>query len=305
MNLQKIRALALREWLQHRTMWLLLVVVPFALAALALAFGKGSVEVDEMRETAPEILTTVLTAASVLGSSAVMLLIVLVGSAVIVAGLARRDHGDRSVEYWLSLPTSHGSHFGVPLVVHGLLAPLAALVIGWCLGWLLSIVVVARVVGLEAWFAQPFGQVLPAALALLARGLAGVPLAMAWLAPMLLLIVLLNAHAGRWALGLFALIIGLGGLLFAQLFGRPVLPELAQGLFERAAVSLIGASGGGVNINPTPEGLQALAALPGWAARDLLAALAQLASPWALGAALFAAACFWGLLLWRRRGAGA
>jgi hypothetical protein len=51
-----------------------------------------------------------------------------VSSLIIVSGLARRDHGDRSNEFfWMSLPVGHGTSLAVPLAVHLLLVPAAVL----------------------------------------------------------------------------------------------------------------------------------------------------------------------------------
>jgi ABC-2 type transport system permease protein len=301
MQTNKIAALALREVLQHSRMWAWLMAVPPVLAVLVIGFG--NVQTDADFSAAGPAYPTAMTAAVIAGSSFVMFLVMLVGSLVTVSGLARRDHGDRSVEFWLSMPTPHGSHFGVPLVVHLLLAPAVALVVGWIVGWAVSAVLVTRLTGFGDWLAQPFWQVLPASLALLVRVLAGLPIALLWLAPALLLLVLLNAYVGRWAVGLFALIVGLGSLVCYQLFGQPLPALWVQHVFNEAATSLVGASGG-IAINDTDEGLAALRNMPGWSLMDFGVALRDAASPLMAGGLAAAAALFVGLVVWRRKGAG-
>jgi ABC-2 type transport system permease protein len=46
-----------------------------------------------------------------------------VTSLFIALGSPRRDHGDRSIEFWLSLPSGHGESLAAPMLVHLLLVP--------------------------------------------------------------------------------------------------------------------------------------------------------------------------------------
>jgi ABC-2 type transport system permease protein len=222
-----------------------------------------------------------------------------------VAGLARRDHADRSVEFWLSLPTGHAQSLGVPLAVHLILAPLAALAAGLAGGLLLSLVLVGRLAGIGEWLALPWPAMLAAVLAIAARLALGLVLAALWLLPLILIVVLAVAWFRRWGFVIVAVGLGLGSWLLERVFGQPVLTDLVGRLLTNAGRSFIN-SGGVALSNETGESVQtALAMAPRWMFADAGAALQMLASPLLLGGLLVAAACFAGLVDWRRRGADA
>lgn len=290
-----------REWLQHRFAWALLALVPLGLALLALSFA--NIDIDG--ESAARIAETRMAPAFALGSmaagTALLFLILWVASLIIISGLARRDHGDRSVEFWMSLPVGHGTSLAVPLLVHLILVPAAALVIGLAGGWLLSLVLVGRFVGLGEWFALPWGSVLAAALAVVGRLLAGLVLATLWISPLVMLLILANAWFRRWGLVVLVVGIGIGGMVMDRLFGQPVITDLVRDLFVNAARALAGAGGQSMVVGGDDQPDVVLGLVPGWAWADLMAALRALASPLLLGALLFAAACFALLVDWRRR----
>ncbi|MBK6471996.1 MAG: hypothetical protein IPF94_15135 [Betaproteobacteria bacterium] len=300
--MNKLLPLMQREWLQHRFGWMLMVVVPFAIALLLLSFGQlaiGPDTADRVGNSLPPLLAM----ASIAGSGAVIFLIAGVTSLIIVAGVARRDHGDRSIEFWLSLPTTHSASLAAPLLVHLLLVPAVALLVGLTGGLLVSLVLVTRVVGIGAWIALPWGDLLPAVLAIAARLLAGLPLAMLWLSPLILLVVLLSAWFRRWAWVILGVGLGLGGQLLDRLFGQPLLSDITLGLLRGAGKALVSA-GEGFQMGPN-QGSEGLRQLPGWALHDFGLALRELPSPLLAGGLLFAAGCFVLLIVWRQRGAGA
>lgn len=296
-----LKTLLQREWLQHRFGWMLLALLPTGLGLLAMSFGQ--VQIDEPPDD-PRAQAAVAMVAP-MAAMGVHLLIVGVTSLIIVAGLARRDHADRSVEFWLSMPTAHAPSFAVPLLTHLVLVPLAALAVGLLSGLAVSLVLVARFVGVADWFALPWGLLLPAALALLARLALGVVLAVVWLSPLILAGVLLTAWLRRWGLVILAVGIGVGSGLMDRLFGQPLPWLLLTGLTERAGRSLINAGGQGMTVDNVEQLDAAIGLVPAWAAADAAAALAMLASPWLAGALVVSALCFWGLVRWRRAGAGA
>jgi hypothetical protein len=298
--MNRLLPLVQREWLQHRFGWALLVLVPLGLGLLMVSFG--NIEFGESPPT-HEMLPLAVTAASLLACTAALFVILWLASLIFVSGLARRDHADRSVEFWLSLPVGHGAAIGVPLVVHLILVPAAALVLGLAAGTLVSAVVVTRVADLGAWFAVPWGELLPAVLALLARLWAGIALATLWLLPLLLLLVLLNAWFKRW--GLVVLVAGIVGLVVAERVTGVGLAMPIVNLLHNAATAFIGASRVTIQARGAEEAMQVLHQVPAWAGNDLLAALRNLASPLLL-AGLAAAAGLLALLVeWRKRGASA
>ncbi len=292
-----------REWLQHRFGWLMLALVPLALALVALSFGQ--VEIGDDEKMPLEVLPLLLAFASIAGSTVVIFLTLWVTSLIIVSGLPRRDHGDRSIEFWLSLPISHSHSLAVPLLVHLILVPAVALLIGLLGGYVLSLVLVTRVVGIGAWFALPWADMLPATVAVLFRLMAGLPLATLWFAPLITLVMLSTALFRRWGIPILAVGLGLGSLVLERLFGQPLLVNAIGRMAENGGRALVSADGKGFAIESGSDAASALTQLPGWALRDLGVAVADLASPWLLGGLLFAFACFAALVMWRQRGASA
>ena len=290
-----------REWLQHRFSWILMLGLPLALGLLALLFGQ--VEFTAADFHAPSEMVPVLTLATIGITTAMLFLVVAVASLITLGGLARRDHADRSVEFWLSMPVGHSSSLAVPMFVHALLAPAVALVVGLLAGYLLSMVLVTRVNGLAAWWSLPWGSMLAATLALLARVLAGLPLALLWLSPFLLLSMLMYAWFKRWGLVMLGVGLAVASSPLAHIFGQPVIPETLSRLLREAGHALVATDQ--VRVNP-PQLLSVLDAMPlapGWVLEDLGYALGNLASPLLLGALLVSAVCFVGLVAWRKRGA--
>ncbi len=291
-----------REWLQHRFVWTMLMLVPLGLAVLLLSFGQVDMG-DAMAERPPEDVAAVMGGMTIVITAAILFLLVWITSVFVTSGLARRDHGDRSVEFWLSLPTGHAESYAAPLLVHLLLAPAVALVVGLLGGYALSLLVVTRFLSLSEWLSLPWGQIIAATVALTGRVLAGLPLATLWLSPLIMLAVLCNALFKRWGLPVLAVGLGLGSVVLKYVFGQPVLGEVLGRLGSEAVAALLGAS----QRTPTgdrPSALEVLNALPGWAANDFGAALSAAASPAMLGALAVAAGLFAALVYWRRQGAG-
>jgi hypothetical protein len=301
---KKLIPLMQREWLQHRTGWLMMAGIPLGLSLLLLSFGSIQIDAGEMN-AAGAALPALLAAASIGGSMAVIFLIAAFSSLVIVSNLARRDHADRSVEFWLSVPVSHSESFAAPLIVHLLLVPAAALAIGLLGGYVVSFIVVSRVVGTGAWFSLPWGTLMAGSFSGMLRLMAGLPLAVLWLSPLILLVVLLTAWFRRWGWVILTVGLGLGSLIMEKIFGQPWLTRINGQLLQAAGHALINGDQGGFVVTQASQGVETLALLPAWALEDFGAALRALATPLFPGALLFAAACFFLLVQWRQRGAGA
>lgn len=291
-----------REWLQHRFVWAMLTLVPLGLAVMLLSFGQIEMGA-EMNARPPADVAAVMGGMTIVITAAILFLLVWITSVFVTSGLARRDHGDRSIEFWLSLPTGHAESYAAPLLVHLLLAPAAALLVGLAGGYAMSLLVVSRFLSFSEWLSLPWGHILAATVALTGRVLAGLPLATLWLSPLILLAVLANALFKRWGLPVLAVGLGLGSVVLKHVFGQPVLGQVLARLGNESATALIGAG----NTPPTgdrPSALDLLSALPAWAAHDFGAALSDAASPAMLGAVAVAAALFAALVYWRRQGAG-
>jgi ABC-2 type transport system permease protein len=290
-----------REWLQHRFAWALLALVPLALSLVV--FGIATIELDDdMNAMAPQDLALLLASLTVVISVGVMLLLFGVTSLFNAIGSPRRDHGDRSIEFWLSLPSGHAESLIAPMLVHLLLVPLAAVAAGLLAAVPMSMVVVGRVVGLEAWFALPWGTIAAAAGSMGLRLAAGLPLAMVWLLPLLLAAMLANAFFRRWGLPLLVVAVALVSIGMDRVFGQPLLVQAIGMLASHAATSLAGASGGGgITVDGAGEARNALAVLPRWALHDFAAAVQDLMQPALVGAFAASAVLFAALLWWRRR----
>ena len=300
--MKNLLPLMLREWLQHRFAWALIVLGPLAVSLLLLSLG--TIELDpEMSELAPAQLSLMVAVLSMVLTAATVLLLLGVTSLFIALGSPRRDDADRSIEFWLSLPSGHAESLLAPLLVHLLLVPAAALVIGSAVALPVSMVTVSRVTGLGEWLALPWGQILPALGALLLRALAGLPMALLWLLPLVLAAMVANALFRRWGLPLLCLALLLLAQGLERLFGQPVLADTLGALFGHAMASVLGASPGLRLPGEGADPAQAMAAIPGWALNDLGAALAALGQPLMAGALLVSAGLFAALVAWRRRGA--
>ena len=291
-----------REWLQHRFVWAMLMLVPLGLAVMLLSFGQIEMG-DAMENRPPADVAAVMGGMTIVITSAIVFLLVWITSVFVTSGLARRDHSDRSIEFWLSLPTGHAESYAAPLLVHLLLAPAAALLVGLAGGYVMSLLVVSRFLSLSEWLTLPWGQIIPATVAVAGRVLAGLPLATLWLSPLIMLALLANALFKRWGLPVLAVGLGLGGVVLKYVFGQPLLSRALSRLGSEAATALLGAS----QQPPTgdrPSAVEMLDALPGWAMHDLGAAVSAAASPAMLAAVAVASALFGALVLWRRQGAG-
>jgi ABC-2 type transport system permease protein len=144
-----------------------------------------------------------------------------------------------------------------------------------------------------------------ATLAFMARLLAGLPLALLWLSPLILLVVLTTAWFKRWAWVIIGVGLGLGSLLLKQVFGQPLLMQTITGLLHHAAHAMISGGDSGFKVTDAGTAFEALRGVPGWVLADFGTAVRDLASPLLLGGLVFAAACFALLVQWRQRGAGA
>ena len=293
-----------REWLQHRFSWALLMLVPLALAVLPMTFGTVDFD-NEMAQRAPPELALMVASISILVSAGVIFLLVWVTSLFIITSLPRRDHADRSVEFWLSLPTGHAESYAAPLLVHLVLAPAAALRVGLLGGYAISLLLVVRFVGVGEWLALPWITVLPGTLAAAARVMAGLPLAALWLSPLILLAMLCNAWFRRLGFPVVVVGLSLSSVLLKAVFGQPLLADSLSALGRNAGLALAGASGQGLTINDEMPPAQALEGMASWAWHDFLAALQATANPLFLATLVVSAGLFTVLVLWRQRGAGA
>lgn len=292
-------ALIQREWLQHRFAWAMLLLIPVALAVLALVFGQVDVVNEDGRPPA-----LALAAGAMAVSVGVLMVLVSVSGLITAIGLARRDHADRSVEFWLSLPISHTRSLLVPMAVHLLLVPLVTFFLALLVGVLMSLLLMARVQGVAEWLQLPWGQVLQSALVALARIGAGWPMMVLWLSPLILLAMLMYAWLRRWGLVVLGLAVAVGSSRLGEILGYRMVPDALANIGNGAIRSLI--SGNQTVVVQGDGGdavLHSMQQAPSWLLTDIAGSVQNLASPAFVGGLLVAGLCFYGLVQWRRRGA--
>ena len=298
----RFRTLLLREWMQHRTGWLVLMVLPtLVMLGLGLLDGDavqvGSVDAGRL-ETLPLVLQALFWT---VGTLALALLLVGLTLLAQLPGLARRDQQDRSLEFWRSLPVSHAEGVGATVLMHLLLLPAAVVLASVAGGQLVVLVTTVLHHGPLAWLQLPWGQLLPSFGLGTLRLLLGLLLGMLWLSPLLLLTMAASAWLKRWAvpvvsaaslLGVYWLDARLPVPLVGPAFSRIgtealyalVAPDLFDGPNRLAQTDLAGVA----------------AALPMALLQDAGRVLASAATP-AFALALAGGALGFGLLVWRRQ----
>jgi hypothetical protein len=297
-----------REWLQHQRGWLLLAAIPVALASLLLLFAQVDVDIADA-PVPPPVAWAML---SLTAGGLVYLGIAAVTALIMVFSLGRRDHADRSVEFWLSLPTPHVMSLGVPLAVHVVLVPIAFMWWGVLAGGLASAIVVSREAGLGAWLSLPWAPMAAAGLSAAARLTLGIALAALWLAPLWMTLAALCARLGAAGIVVMVGALGFGSSAMKYLLGQPLLGDWLGAVMTQAREALMGASHALPRVRleadqreMAPQAvLDLLGRIPGWAGHDALAALQALASPVFAFGLLLAAGGFAYLVFWRSRGAG-
>jgi len=293
--MSRFNTLLLREWMQHHRGWLAMMLAPPLLILLIVPFGSVEVGPGEFG-AAPAVVLMLMAMAAVpalvLGITAVALLFQ-------TTGLARRDQQDRSIEFWLSLPTSHSASIGATVLMHLVLVPLMAVLVGALLSHAIGFALVWKAFGPGAAFALPWGALMSAGAAGLVRALVGVVLACAWLMPLLLLTMAASAWLKRWGAPVVALVLSIGHKLLATLYGVTFIGDTVGGLLVNARSAMVH------DMPPRLRGADATVAwldnAPRWFIMDGLAALRDLAQPLFLFALGASAACFALLVLRRSR----
>lgn len=307
---QRWQTLVYREWLQHRTGWLVMLLLPTVLTAVTLLFLPDAVQVDLDLDT-PDGQRPLPPLSKVPGALQMVMLgtpltvltvaLVLLSIAVQLPGLARRDAQDRSLEFWRSLPVGDPASLSATLCAHLLLLPVGAVAVGVAGSLLVGSGLVIGTQGLGAWLMMPWGKLAAAGLALCLRLMPGLVLAMLWLSPLILLTMAASAWLKRWGVPLVTGLLMFGTLILDRRLPSPVVTPTLAALLDHALGAL-------VQVPPT-RGLRAsgpadlvasLGHLPSWALQDLGRAAADLATP-AFVLALAGAALGFALLVWRRR----
>ncbi len=300
------KTLLLREWMQHKRGWLIVLAAPLLIGLSALFVGQVNIDVqgsDTMVSFA-QVPALLLAAGAIIGTGLLAFVLAWLIALLQAPGLAWRDQQDRSIDFWLSLPIGHAAAVGTPLLTHLLLFPLAALVCGLLAGHVVSLAMAARVGALGEWLTLPWGSLMLAWITVLLRTALGLVLATLWLSPLIMLTVAAAAWFKRWGLPVLVVTVLIVSGLLDRLFGNPLLSGLGRELLAQAGRAFVAGHGGtGLRVGPSTDLLPLLQAFPAWAAMDAAQALKALASPLLLLALGVSAACF-GLLMLRRQRAG-
>ena len=303
---QRLRSLMLREWLQQRTGWLVLMGLPaVAMLVLGLFDGHGvqlTVNGDAHSIAAinalPAALQTVGWSVATMATTFVLAALAVLAQ---LPGLARRDVQDRSIEFWRSLPTSHVQNVAALLLMHLLVLPGLALMVAMVAGQLVALVAIASQQGLMAWLKQPWWTLLPALLAVSTRALLGLLLAVAWLSPLLLLTMAASAWLKRWALPVVVVVTLLGVHWLDPRLPMPLVKPSLDRIGQEAINALLATRAfQGAHFEGPADVVAALPQLPALLLRDAAQLLSNAASP-AFIAALAVAALGFGLLVLRRQ----
>jgi hypothetical protein len=290
----RFKTLLLREWIQHHRGWLAVTMAPPAIVLILLMLPFTTVDLGPSPALAAFLAATVGVTTVVIGIAAVVVLFQ-------ASGLARRDRQDRSIEFWLSLPIGHSASIASTLLMHFLFVPLLALGIGAIASQVIGLAVLARVFGVATWFQLPWGALAAADLAGLLRAVLGIVLACFWLLPMILLTMAASAWLKRWGLPVLALVLVLGHVALAHLYGITTINDVFNGFLRNAGTAVIHRLDMRNGPVDNAEVLGWIAGIPNWLLHDGLAAIADLAQPLALVAAAISAGCFWLLVLRRQR----
>ena len=298
--MSRFKTLLLREWMQHHRGWLAVMLVPPVLILLLFIFaGSKHLVVDghSMDEGGPAAIWL----GTVMAVTAIVFAITCIVVALQVPGIARRDQQDRSIEFWVSLPTPHTQSVGATLLAHALLVPMMGLTIGFLSAQIVAMVSVIMVSGPAGLMDIPWGAFLPGSIATFVRLAFGVLLASLWMLPILLLMMVASAWLKRWGVPVLIAALITADVVLKKVYGISIVGDTLYSLWAHAMRSLL---------NDIPPGWKGAAAgiIDGqwpvsmqWLAEDAFASLAYLAQPIFVFAMAASAGCFSLLVLRRRR----
>lgn len=233
MNFERFTWLLRREWMQHHRGWLLLAAIPIGLVLVLVPFS----QIDFEGAPVPQAPLLGLVAAS----ACIYAVMALVAATVLfqAAGMARRDQQDRSIEFWLSLPTGHWQSVLATVLMHVLLMPLMALLIAFVGAQLIAMALVVKLSGLgalpdllqPAWFGYN-AAVLP-------RQVIGVFVAALWMAPVVLAAMAAASWLKGWGVPALVASTVVGGILVKQATGSAVVSETLTRWFTETLAALM------------------------------------------------------------------
>ena len=290
--MKTFKTLLLREWMQHHRGWLAVMFVPPLLILAVFLFSDKS-------HIHPHI-PVALMVGTIVATTVLVFFVTWIVTFIQASGLARRDHQDRSIEFWLSLPVSNATSVGSTLVMHALLVPLMALGVGYLCSLVVGLIGVTLTTGVASLADVPWTSTLVGSMATLVRVAFGTVLGALWVLPLLLLAMAASAWLKRWGVPVLAAALLAGHVALSQVYGITIIGSTITELFNNAMLSLIHGAPPGFNPKNAEElFLNGWPVTPHWLVGDAMASVAELASPLFLFALITSAVCF-GLLVLRR-----
>jgi ABC-2 type transport system permease protein len=291
--------------MQHRLGWMVTIAAPLVIALIVLLAGQMQFNVDDVdiNVSFGQTPALVLATAAIVGTGLLTFMLAWFSALLQATGLARRDQQDRSIEFWLSMPVGHVASVTAPMLAHLILFPLAALGIGLLAGHVVSLLVVARFVGLSDWFSLPWGSLLLVGLLTLLRTGLGLLLATLWLSPLVLLAMVASAWLKRWGLPALVAATVIVGNLLDKIYGNPIVWDLGHRLLQKASQAFMASPPDRqMNIGQGGDPLDVVHALPGWVVQDAWRSVQGLADPLLVLVLAVSTACVALLILRRQRG---
>lgn len=291
--------LLLREWLQYRRSWIGLTLGPVLVLLALVPFS----QVEGLNVPTPEPVALISTALTL----GLVLALMFAVSGYMLMSMARRDTQDRSIEFWASLPGSHGASIAAPLLAHGLLAPLVAMTVAVAGGLIVGVAMSVRELGFASLHQMQWGAVFEAAVWLVIRLGVGLTLAILWFSPIAMALMAASAWLKRWGAPLLVIAVS----AFLKIYkGEPAALLVSETL--RAQIAGAGRSvlfAGQSLAFPTREEsgfsldnfYEMLYGFPSGARGDVLSALQLAMQPRFFVGLAVAGFCFWLLVQQRRR----
>lgn len=291
--------LLLREWLQYKRAWLGLVLGPVLVMLVMVPFS----QVEGLDAVAPEPVAVI---AGLLTVGLVLALALSVAGYQLM-GVARRDQQDRSVEFWASLPGSHGASLAAPVLAHGLLMPLGALVTAVVGGAVIGVAMAVKEIGTSALQHMQWAGLFELSLWLTIRVGIGMVLAALWLSPIVLALMAASAWLKRWGAPLLIIAVAAFLKLYRGEYAAAVVTEVLKRQIEGVGRSLF-YSGRHLALEASEEGrlkmevfFELMYRFPRAARADLADALQHMMQPQFFVGLAVAGFCFWLLVLQRKR----
>lgn len=296
MTSNKFSVLLLREWMQHKRGWIATIFAPPLLFLAILPFG--TTHFDKHSPVDMPLLAGV---GGVALTTVALFAIAMIAVTFQLASLARRDVQDRSIEFWLSLPAGHVQSLGATLLAHVLLMPLAAMVAGFGIGFIVTAAFALKIAGASGLALVPWLQVASVTFPLLLRCMFGMLLAALWVAPLAMIIMANSAWLKRWSIPALAGALIFGLTILPKVYGIHAVEHWLAALMQGALEALT------FNPEAMKSQVEMLAAgqsisISGDMAADAWQAVQALASPDLAIGLVVAAAGFALLILRRQRG---